>query len=997
MPQGTRSARRKSFLTILKEMLISSPERHDKANQGRKMSFERLDDRNLMAADFGAVVGKVYNDPNSSGLDPSKLVANAQVQLYRDNGNLAFDAGDTLVATVTTNGSGQYRFDGLIEGGYFARIGAQTIGSINLRQQISSIATVTADMALGNVGTMIDDFNTTSPKITDTTPGDGGISGATTGIAASATIGQARKLIADMQSADTEFDEASLQVRSGRLDQTLSSEASGKFSVVWDGGGGASNSVNFTGLGGVNLKANGASAIQLRLASLDLNATVTFRVYTDANNWSEWTQTLASFQAGGGGVHSQYFRFKDGGLEGITAKGGNGADLSNVGAIVLTVNGTQLGTDSRLDFVNVVAPSEVAKDFTNLNKVDLKVTKTVDDNHPNKGDDIVYTITITNQALLGDGTAGGSLSNAQLKDLLPTEAKYISSQIIGGAGTYDAATGVWNIGALAAGQTVTLKITADVDDCDPFVNTATVSTTDGLDVDTSNNSSSITVTPQRVDLGITKTADKQKLNVGESVTFTITVSNAAGMDTATNVSVLDQLPPGMTLVGSATASQGTYDANTGVWTIGSIASGGHVTLTLVAKITDGASKINTAEIVAVDQCDTNAANDTASATVGVAKSDLALTKTIDKDKVSKNEQFTYTIRVSNSGPDQATGVVVSDKLPAGVTFVSSSGGTYDAGTGVWTIGSIASGGFAELKIIAKIVACDTFVNTATISAVDQQDDPSNNTASASVSMKETDLQVTKSVDNNRPNVGQTVTFTVNVKNNGPDGATGVRILDKLPAGLTLDSIVAPPGTTYNKTTGVWVIGDIANGATVTLLIKAKMTATTAVTNTASVKFSKECDDNAANDTASATVIPSQTNLHVTKTVDKSSIQVDQTATFTITVTNNGGQNATNVTFLDVLPAGVAYQTHATGFGTYNASTGIWSIGNLAVGQSATLTIAVKGVTVGASVNNVSLNGLDQTDSDPSDNTAQATLIVTPKPNPQGNLTPRTKRALLAAG
>jgi uncharacterized repeat protein (TIGR01451 family) len=997
MPQGTRSARRNSFLTILKEMLIGSPERHDKVNQGRKMAFERLDDRNLMAADFGAVVGKVYNDPNSSGVDPSKLVANAQVQLYRDNGNLAFDAGDTLVATVSTGVNGQYRFDGLIAGGYFARVGAQTVGNINLRQQVSSIATISADMALGNVGTMIDDFNTTSSKITDTTPGDGGVSGATTGINASATIGQARKLIADMQSADTEFDEASLQVRSGRLDQTLSSEASGKFSVVWDGGGGPSNSINFTGLGGANLKANGASAIQLRLASLDLDATVTFRVYTDANNWSEWTQPLSSFQAGGGGVHSQYFRFKDGGPEGITAKGGNGADLSNVGAIVLTVNGTQLGTDSRLDFVNVVAPSELERNFTNLNKVDLKVVKSVDDNHPNKGDEIVYTIAITNQALLGDGTAGGSLSNVKLQDLLPVEAKYISSQVIGGSGSYNAATGVWNIGALAAGQTVTLKITVDVDDCDPFVNTATVSTTDGLDVDTSNNSSSITVTPQRVDLGITKTADKQKLNAGESVTFTITVNNAAGMDTATNVSVLDMLPPGMSLVGAANASQGSYDANTGVWTIGSIASGGHVTLTLVAKITDGATKINTAEIVAVDQCDTNAANDTASATVGVAKSELALTKTIDKDKVSKNEQFTYTIRVSNSGPDQATGVVVTDKLPTGVYFVSSSGGTYDAATGVWTIGTIASGGFAELKVVARIVECDTFTNTATISAVDQEDDPSNNTASADVSMKETDLQVTKTVDNNKPNVGQVVTFTVTVKNNGPDDATGVRILDKLPAGLTFDSVIAPAGTVYNKNAGVWVVGNIANGATVTLVLKATMTSTTAQTNTASVKSSKECDDNADNDTASATVTPSETNLRVQKTVDKASIQVDQFANFTITVTNNGGQNATNVRILDLLPAGVAYQTYATAFGTYDANTGIWNIGNLAVGQSATLTIGVKGVTVGAAVNNTSLNGLDQTDSDPSDNTAQATLIVTPKPKPEGNLTPRTKRALLAAG
>ena len=70
---------------------------------------------------------------------------------------------------------------------------------------------------------------------------------------------------------------------------------------------------------------------------------------------------------------------------------------------------------------------------------------------------------------------------------------------------------------------------------------------------------------QQADLGLTKTVSNATPNVGDTITFTVTLSNA-GANNATNVTVQDLLPGGLTFV-SATASQGSYNSATGVWTV----------------------------------------------------------------------------------------------------------------------------------------------------------------------------------------------------------------------------------------------------------------------------------------------------------------------------------------------------------------------------------------------------------------------------------------------
>ena len=82
----------------------------------------------------------------------------------------------------------------------------------------------------------------------------------------------------------------------------------------------------------------------------------------------------------------------------------------------------------------------------------------------------------------------------------------------------------------------------------------------------------------------------------------------------------------------------------------------------------------------------------------------------------------FTIKVSNAGPSTATNVKVSDVLPAGLSFVSADlGAAYNSGTGVWTVGTIVSGGSATLKITATVTQPGEISNTAEVIASDQPD------------------------------------------------------------------------------------------------------------------------------------------------------------------------------------------------------------------------------------------------------------------------------------
>src|SRR5262249_22966071 len=149
-------------------------------------------------------------------------------------------------------------------------------------------------------------------------------------------------------------------------------------------------------------------------------------------------------------------------------------------------------------------------------------------------------------------------------------------------------------------------------------------------------------------------------------------------------------------------------------------------------------------------------------------------------------------------------------LPAGLTLVSAtpSQGSYTSATGLWDVGAVANGTQAVLTVQATVVSPNPQTNTASVSAADQFDpNPGNNSARATETPQQADLQITKTVSNATPNVGDIVTFTVALRDLGPDAATNVAVTDLLPAGLSLVSATPGQGT-YNSTSGVWTVGTV---------------------------------------------------------------------------------------------------------------------------------------------------------------------------------------------
>src|SRR5690606_31339737 len=108
--------------------------------------------------------------------------------------------------------------------------------------------------------------------------------------------------------------------------------------------------------------------------------------------------------------------------------------------------------------------------------------------------------------------------------------------------------------------------------------------------------------------------------------------------------------------------------------------------------------------------------------------DLAIDKTVDEDEPDVNDDVTFTIMVTNNGPDDATGVIVTDQLPNGYAYVSHSTatGSYNQETGIWSIGNLNNGNSATLTLTATVLGSGTYNNTALVTSNEPDPTPANN-------------------------------------------------------------------------------------------------------------------------------------------------------------------------------------------------------------------------------------------------------------------------------
>ncbi|MHC4808733.1 MAG: COG1361 S-layer family protein, partial [Planctomycetota bacterium] len=355
-----------------------------------------------------------------------------------------------------------------------------------------------------------------------------------------------------------------------------------------------------------------------------------------------------------------------------------------------------------------------------------------------------------------------------------------------------------------------------------------------------------------------------------------------------------------------------------------------------------------------DQIDTDLTADDPSEDITVNNdTDLVIAKTVDDTTPDEGQTVTYTVTLTNNGPARAENISVTDIVPAGVTYVAASitGGdssddTDPAGAGLsWTVNTINSGANTTLSFQATVDAGTSgniITNTATKTQDQTDTDLTADDPSEDITVNNnTDLAVSKTVDNNAPDEGATITYTITVANNGPAQATNVSLTDLLPAGVTYSSDTPSQGS-YVSGTGVWTVGTINSGASATLDIQATVDAGTSgstITNTITVVSLDQTDSNAtADDLSEDITVGNGTDLVVTKTVDNGTPDEGATITYTITVTNSGPAQATTVSLTDLLPAGVTYSSDTPSQGAYVSGTGVWTVGTINSGASTTLDI-----------------------------------------------------------
>ena len=257
---------------------------------------------------------------------------------------------------------------------------------------------------------------------------------------------------------------------------------------------------------------------------------------------------------------------------------------------------------------------------------------------------------------------------------------------------------VWEEVEVAAGGRVelTLEVVVNKDTTTSVINTATI------------DEEEIPDKPETKIANITgsKTADKTEAKVGETIKYTITLTNSG--NAAGKVTVTDKIPEGTTIK-DETIEGYNKETNEMVWEEVEVEAGGRVELTLEVVVNKDTttSVVNTATIdeeEIPDKPETKIANITGS-------------KTADKTEAKVGETIKYTITLTNSG-NAAGKVTVTDKIPEGTTIKDETIEGYNKETNemVWEEVEVEAGGRVELtlEVVVNKDTTTSVVNTATI-------------------------------------------------------------------------------------------------------------------------------------------------------------------------------------------------------------------------------------------------------------------------------------------
>jgi uncharacterized repeat protein (TIGR01451 family) len=551
---------------------------------------------------------------------------------------------------------------------------------------------------------------------------------------------------------------------------------------------------------------------------------------------------------------------------------------------------------------------------------------------------------------------------------------------------------------LASGTSVTYQLTLAIGASYPgatLVNTVSIASSPFPDPTPANDSATDTDTiVPSADLAISKSDAPDPVVAGATLTYTLLVVNAGPSD-ATSVSAVDTLPAGVTF-GTATPNQGTCAPVAGTVTcaLGTIAAGGVATIAITVTPTTAGIISNTATVSAAtpDPVPGNNA-DTEQTTVG-ASADLSIGKTDGVATVAAGASTTYTLTLTNAGPSAVgAGVVLTDQIPAGTTASETEAdcALTAAAFTCTTTAALVSGASVVYRLTLAIDAAypsPTLVNTASITTSPVGDpDLANNTSTDTdtVTPIVADLSVVKTDSADPVQPGDTFSYTIAVTNAGPDSAADVVLSDPVPAPIIVARVSSSGGGACLAALNVVTcsIDPLVAGAVWTITVQVTVPPDAdpgTITNTASVTGTGNTDpsNDAASQTTTIGELTSSADITVRKAVDDDSPREGVTVTYTVTVTDNGPDDATGVRVTDALPAGVTFVSASATQGSYDEATGVWTVGSLAMGETAGLQIRarVDEGTAGTTITNrANVSAADQADPAPQDDADSAPIVV----------------------
>jgi uncharacterized repeat protein (TIGR01451 family) len=341
----------------------------------------------------------------------------------------------------------------------------------------------------------------------------------------------------------------------------------------------------------------------------------------------------------------------------------------------------------------------------------------------------------------------------------------------------------------------------------------------------------------------------------------------------------------------------------------------------------------------------------------VGSADLSIDSVISSGVAVANTDFTYKLTIKNNGASTAKDVVLNDALSSDVKFVSASKSP-DAQQNnnlTFNLGDILSGETKTVDVVVKAPSSSVRTsNTATVTSKTFDPSINNNTSILTTlvqatSVSSTDLSLT-AVSNNTPlKIGDKITYDFTVTNNGTDTATGIIVKNSLPS--ELQNLVFGSGANSSSIS----FEDLKAGQSKTISITGDTIAAGDLTLT-SVVESSSLDANESNNSiilqnTVEAANPTPADLELSLTVDKPIVKAGEDIILEITLANKGAGAATAIQVKDLLPQGLAFVSFSAQQGSYDPITGIWTAGNIAKDNTASLSIKAN-VTTGGSIFNL---------------------------------------------